>query len=94
MYDETEIDNCLVGQKDHILQLINNNKLFDAATCLSIVHNMWIATDYDYKFNEIVQRLREHKNVNNVQYTRIDTKFESSFLVLDTVDGDFVFRLT
>lgn len=56
-----EIDNILVRQKDFILNLISRGRLVEARCCLSCVSELWKANNYEYKTNEIIERIRKEK---------------------------------
>ena len=50
------LDNCLIHQKDAIIDLIDNGNHVEAMAILKIVKEMWEAASYDYKWNELKER--------------------------------------
>jgi hypothetical protein len=58
--NEQEIDNALVGQKDKIIRLINNDMVLHAEMLLNFVEALWYACDYGYKVRELRQRIHDH----------------------------------
>ena len=60
MVAETQLDNLLVQQKDHIIGAINDIGVRGpgpAAAKLAVVRAMWASCDYEYKWKELVDRL-------------------------------------
>ena len=57
---EIELDNCLVKQKNMILNLCNQGDWEAAFSALEIVGELWIAAGYEYKLNEIKKRISDH----------------------------------
>ena len=55
MHEQT-LDNCLVHQKNHIIDLIDNGSHEEAIVILKFVKELWTAASYGYKFNELKQR--------------------------------------
>jgi hypothetical protein len=57
MVTENELDNLLVGQKDRILQFLNEGEYRPVVDSLVVVSHMWAECDYAYKGEEILIRL-------------------------------------
>jgi hypothetical protein len=55
---EESIDFILIRQKDYIISLIDNHRLVEARCCLRTVSELWLANNYEYKLNELAQRIR------------------------------------
>jgi hypothetical protein len=55
MQDEV-LDNCLVHQKDHIIDLIDSGKHNEAMAILKFVKELWETASYGYKYNELKER--------------------------------------
>lgn len=74
-YNETEIDNALVRQKDRIIDTIDGGHTLEALKMLALVWELWKATDYEYKFRELIGRLNDFER----------NKTNESFVVFDNV---------
>lgn len=57
-----ELDAALIRQKDHILQLVNDEKFEEAITLLDFSANLWETCSYAYKTREIRERIRRELN--------------------------------
>ena len=58
MPTEKELDQLLIGQKNDILQYIDNGEFEKAQSVLWVVCNLWSACHYGYKYNELCERIR------------------------------------
>ena len=56
---EEEMDFLLVRQKDKILSLINHQKFREAQLCLDLVKELWFTHTYEYKFDELSNRIQK-----------------------------------
>lgn len=52
------IDNLLVGQKNYIINLVDQRKFKEAEQCLHVLERMWAAYGYSYKTTEIFERIK------------------------------------
>jgi hypothetical protein len=57
-YNDHQLDFILIRQKDYIISLIDNRRLVEARCCLRTVSELWLANNYEYKLNELAQRIR------------------------------------
>ena len=55
---EATLGNILVRQKDAIIELINDREFEAALDRLSCLQDLWYTCGYDYKFNELITRVR------------------------------------
>ena len=58
MIPEDEFDFILIGQKNLILDMINDRKFVEARACLTVLEPLWKAGGYEYKTKEVLERLR------------------------------------
>jgi len=65
---ETELDNLLVGQKDKIICLIDNEQWMTALRMLMLLRPLWIRCNYAYKMIELVERAEISTNGENRFY--------------------------
>jgi hypothetical protein len=69
MYDslpqemQHKIDGILIRQKEQILQALSESNLARAYWMLSIVSELWISCEYDYKLRELQQILELRTNL-------------------------------
>jgi hypothetical protein len=69
MYDslpqemQHELDCILIRQKDEILQALSESNLRKAYWMLSIVSELWISCEYEYKLRELQQILDLRTNL-------------------------------
>lgn len=54
-----ELDNALIRQKDHILNLVRDGQYEEALTLLAFSEDLWATCTYAYKTREIRERIRE-----------------------------------
>jgi len=79
------LDNCLIHQKDAIIDLIDSGKHDEAITLLKFVKELWEAASYDYKYRELKERgVRAADNRENCRHwkhvqslTAIQNKYRS-----------------
>lgn len=57
------VDNELVGQKDGILELVNNGEYERALDRLEFVKPLWLKCSYGYKYREILNRMCDEVRV-------------------------------
>jgi len=50
------LDNCLIHQKDAIIDLIDNGNHVEAMAIMKFVREMWETASYGYKWNELKER--------------------------------------
>lgn len=60
-YDEANIDNLLVVQKDHIIHMINARAFSEAIVVLNVVSPMWESLGYGYKVKELYDRIAKER---------------------------------
>ena len=53
------LDNELVNQKNHLLELVADEKFEEAITILEFVAELWAKCNYAYKTKEIRTRIRD-----------------------------------
>lgn len=53
------LDNELIHQKNHLLDLINEGKKKEALLLLKFVEEMWRACNYGYKVEEVRERCKK-----------------------------------
>jgi hypothetical protein len=54
-----ELDNALIRQKDHILDLVRDEKYEEAIVLLNFSEDLWATCTYAYKTREIRERIRD-----------------------------------
>lgn len=53
-----QLDNALMAQKDHIINLIDSDRFDEAIILIDFSANLWASCSYDYKTREMKERLR------------------------------------
>lgn len=56
-FTESHLDSILIGQKDKIIDLINQRKHDEARIALNVVKAFWYACNYGYKLEELQKRV-------------------------------------
>jgi hypothetical protein len=54
-----DLDNALVHQKNHLLEMINAERFDEALALLALLEEVWVACDYAYKVREIRERVKD-----------------------------------
>lgn len=58
------LDNTLIRQKNYILALVNRRNYREALVTLHCVRELWSCCNYEYKWNEILTRIKNERPTN------------------------------
>ncbi len=62
---QKQIDTILIGQKNQIIELINNRKFTEARSVLRVLADFWLMNDYKYKLLELRERITNESKSKN-----------------------------
>lgn len=79
--NDEEFSFVLVRQKEYILTLINDRKSQAARAAINIVEELWIICSYEYKTEELRERIKlSERSVVSERETVMDKSLLSSLL--------------
>ena len=64
-FDDSELTNILIRQKDKIIKLIHNRQLGLAKAALDTVEELWSTTNYGYNHQELTDMLKRARRKEN-----------------------------
>ena len=79
MYDEMDVDNALVRQKDNLIRLMNSGSLGTAQVIIQNNLELWRIHSYHYKSIELAERMANIAN-DESSYWHKDVDFFQDFL--------------
>jgi hypothetical protein len=73
MVNSAQLDNALVAQKNHLLELINEGYYGEAIQLLMFVKELWDAVGYRYKTVELKERIKQAIDIKLQESTHYKT---------------------